>query len=185
MRLINTEGLAIFGPGSEWFWTMLQFTALAITLIAIYRQLQAQQAQMRDNTKVLQSHSHYNSLRLSNRSQEMLIESDTLSRIVTTGYATPAALNDSDWARFAAFVLLIVDSWEYMYYEHRDGAIPQPLWVGADAYFKRLVQTKPGLVRFWAELGMSYDEPFHSYVAREFTKKTEPTVPAAEAPVPA
>src|SRR5262249_31179583 len=38
----NTDGLAIFGPGSEWFWAMAQFLALAVTGFAIYRQLQAQ-----------------------------------------------------------------------------------------------------------------------------------------------
>ena len=42
MTLINSEGMAIFGPGSEWFWSMLQFALVAITLIGIYRQLQAQ-----------------------------------------------------------------------------------------------------------------------------------------------
>ena len=41
MTLINTEGLAIIGPGSEWLWTALQFAALATTFVAIYRQLQA------------------------------------------------------------------------------------------------------------------------------------------------
>jgi hypothetical protein len=39
MTLINTKGMAFFGPGSEWFWAALQFTALTITFIAIYRQL--------------------------------------------------------------------------------------------------------------------------------------------------
>ncbi len=39
MTLINTNGMAFFGPGSEWFWAALQFTALTITFIAIYRQL--------------------------------------------------------------------------------------------------------------------------------------------------
>jgi hypothetical protein len=39
VTLINTKGLSFFGPGSEWFWAALQFTALAITFIAIYRQL--------------------------------------------------------------------------------------------------------------------------------------------------
>lgn len=39
MTLVNTNGMAFFGPGSEWFWAALQFTALAITFIAIYRQL--------------------------------------------------------------------------------------------------------------------------------------------------
>ncbi|MFZ0128312.1 MAG: hypothetical protein WAL77_02695 [Candidatus Dormiibacterota bacterium] len=39
MTFINTKGMAFIGPGSEWFWAALQFTALAITFIAIYRQV--------------------------------------------------------------------------------------------------------------------------------------------------
>jgi hypothetical protein len=39
VTLVNTNGMAFFGPGSEWFWAALQFTALTITFIAIYRQL--------------------------------------------------------------------------------------------------------------------------------------------------
>ena len=42
--VINFDGMAFIGPGSEWFWTMLQFLALAITFYAIYRQLRAQRA---------------------------------------------------------------------------------------------------------------------------------------------
>ncbi len=62
--MVNTAGLPIFGPGSEWFWTMLQFAALAITFGAIYRQLRAQQLQIRDNSKVLRSQAHYNAVLL-------------------------------------------------------------------------------------------------------------------------
>jgi len=43
--------------------------------------------------------------------------------------------------------------------------------VGADAYFKELVETKPGLTRFWSEFQASFDEPFRSYVAAEFARK--------------
>jgi hypothetical protein len=39
VTFINTNGMAFIGPGSEWFWAALQFTALTITFIAIYRQL--------------------------------------------------------------------------------------------------------------------------------------------------
>ena len=42
--LINTNGLAIFGPGSEWFWSMAQFVVVVVTLVGIYRQLRAQGA---------------------------------------------------------------------------------------------------------------------------------------------
>lgn len=50
VTLINTDGLAFIGPGSEWFWTALQFVALATTFYAIYRQLQAQHLEMQENT---------------------------------------------------------------------------------------------------------------------------------------
>ena len=39
MKLINTDGLALIGPGSEWFWTALSGIVLAVTFLAIYRQL--------------------------------------------------------------------------------------------------------------------------------------------------
>ena len=39
MNLVNWQGSAIFGPGSEWFWSMAQFVLVAVTLIGIYYQL--------------------------------------------------------------------------------------------------------------------------------------------------
>ncbi len=42
VKLINTDGLAIIGPGSEWFWAMLTMIMLTITFGAVYRQLRAQ-----------------------------------------------------------------------------------------------------------------------------------------------
>jgi hypothetical protein len=44
MSLINTNGLVIFGPGSEWFWAMAQFVLVAVTIGGIYYQLRAQAA---------------------------------------------------------------------------------------------------------------------------------------------
>ena len=45
MSLINTNGLVLIGPGSEWFWTALSGLVLAITFFAIYRQLRLQRSQ--------------------------------------------------------------------------------------------------------------------------------------------
>jgi hypothetical protein len=39
VKLINTDGLLIFGQGSEWFWSMAQFVVVVVTLFGIYRQL--------------------------------------------------------------------------------------------------------------------------------------------------
>ena len=45
MKLINTDGMTFIGPGSEWFWTALSGIILAVTFVAIYRQLRLQRSQ--------------------------------------------------------------------------------------------------------------------------------------------
>ena len=42
MQLINTNGMSFIGPGSEWFWSAISGLVLAVTFLAIYRQLRLQ-----------------------------------------------------------------------------------------------------------------------------------------------
>jgi hypothetical protein len=44
MQLVNWQG-ALIGPGSEWFWSMLQFVIVTGTLVGLYRQLRIQSHQ--------------------------------------------------------------------------------------------------------------------------------------------
>jgi hypothetical protein len=44
VSFINTNGLVIIGPGSEWFWAMAQFVLVAVTIGGIYFQLRSQAA---------------------------------------------------------------------------------------------------------------------------------------------
>jgi hypothetical protein len=41
---MSTEPIVFWGPGSEWFWAMLQFVVVAVTLVGIYYQLRLQRA---------------------------------------------------------------------------------------------------------------------------------------------
>lgn len=42
--MVNADGLMLFGAGSEWFWSMLQFLVVAITLVGISVQLRQARA---------------------------------------------------------------------------------------------------------------------------------------------
>lgn len=44
MQLVNWAG-AVFGPGSEWFWSMAQAVIVGVTLVAIYAQVRLQRSQ--------------------------------------------------------------------------------------------------------------------------------------------
>ena len=154
----------------------LQFFALAGTLYAFYHQLKAQRRELHENTKVQLSQGYYNAILLGQRPLEMLVEDDTLAAIVELGYATPEAMSSVEWARFTNFMFLQYNAWEFYYYQHRDGQIRKELWVGADNYYRWLIDTKPGLPRFWEEWNVSYDEPFRSYVTEAFAKNPAPPV---------
>jgi hypothetical protein len=39
VKLVNTDGMAFIGPGSEWFWTAITGLITVVTFVAIYRQL--------------------------------------------------------------------------------------------------------------------------------------------------
>ena len=41
MTIVNTDGMAFIGPGSEWLWLMLQALIIGATLFFVYRQLTA------------------------------------------------------------------------------------------------------------------------------------------------
>ena len=174
MKLIITVGMAFIGPGSEWFWAALTGLVLAGTGVAIYRQLRMQRLQIEDNTKLLRSQAHYNAIMLGQRPLEMLIETAGLAGVMNVACATPEAVNSEDWSRCSDYMFMQFNAWEYFYYQHRDGSIPEELWVGADNYFKMLVATKPGYARFWSESQAGFPDPFGSYTAREFAKKSAP-----------
>jgi hypothetical protein len=44
MQIVSSEPLVLIGPGSEWFWTAISAVVVAITFVAIFRQLRAQRA---------------------------------------------------------------------------------------------------------------------------------------------
>lgn len=55
MKLISSDELVLIGPGSEWFWTALQFVVVVVTLLAIYRQLSLQgRANARDEFNAIE-----------------------------------------------------------------------------------------------------------------------------------
>ncbi|MBA3687590.1 MAG: hypothetical protein H0W81_01945 [Chloroflexi bacterium] len=141
--------------------------AIAVIVSVVYLGFQ-----IRDNTKVLRSQAHYNALSLAQRPMEMMIENESLARVVNTGYATPDALSRDDWARFGNYAFIGFNGWEYMYYQHRDRAIPPELWVGADSYFRDPVLAPAGVVVHdvksrGVELGLRVVGPLESDVYSE------------------
>jgi hypothetical protein len=45
MPFVSDQPIVLIGPGSEWFWTAISWLVLAVTLVAIYRQIRVARSQ--------------------------------------------------------------------------------------------------------------------------------------------
>jgi len=140
--------------------------AAAVVVSVIYLGLQ-----IADNNRLLRSQAHYNALSLAQRPLELMVDNETLAGVVAQCDAQPALATPTNWERCLNYYFMQFNSWEYMYYQRDDGSIPSQLWVGADAYFKQLVATKPGYRRFWVQFRSSFAQPFRGYAEQEFRQK--------------
>ncbi len=163
------------------YWALIAEIAGAIAIVVSVIYLGVQ---IRANTKVLRSQAHYNALSLAQRPFEMAIADQNLADLIETYYASPEKLSEGQWFRCGNYLFMQFNSGEYLYYQNIDGSIPKQLWVGADAYFKELVETKPGLKRFWSQYQHAFDDPFRSYLTNEFAKKTSAELPHGGTPAP-
>jgi hypothetical protein len=133
--------------------------AIAVVISVIYLA-----AQIAESNKELRSQTHFNALTLGQRPLEIELRNGELASIINRGYAGPGQLTEDEWYRFTQYQVIAINAWEYYFYEKNEGSLPLYLWTGANAYYEKLIKTKPGLRRFWQENGHIYAEPFHSYV---------------------
>jgi hypothetical protein len=124
------------------YWALIAEITGAVAIVASVIYLGVQ---IRANTKAVRSQAHYNALSLAQRPFEMAIADQNLADLIETSYASPEKLSEQQWFRCGNYLFMQFNSWEYLYYQNRDSSIPIQLWVGADAYFRDLVATKPGL----------------------------------------
>ena len=127
-------------------------------------------AQIRANNKVLRSQSHYNALVLGQRPFEMMIENENLAQIVHASAANPFGLSDEEWSRVSAYIFMQLNSWEYLYYQNLETALPEQLWNGADAWYGSQARENAGWARFWQKDHIAFGEPFASHVKKEIRK---------------
>jgi hypothetical protein len=125
VKLINTDGMAFIGPGSEWFWTALSGLVLAVTFIAIYRQLGLQ----RSAAAIEQ---------MAALDREWRSE-----RLVRAKLAVVLALRDGSDAKDLDAATTVGDFWERIGFLVRDGHIEPRL---VNEYFSTMIRT------WWARL---------------------------------
>ncbi|HEU5203762.1 MAG TPA: hypothetical protein VFU17_05650 [Candidatus Limnocylindrales bacterium] len=158
---MSTEPIVFWGPGSEWFWTMLQFAVVAVTLVGIYVQFRLQRA--------ANAFDQLNRITAEMDSETMLRARLEVARAIAAGDALPdggMALVANYWEKVASLVRGGHVDRAVLYESGGSGA---PLWWAAVADAARDVRRSREDPTIWKQF---------EWLAKAFTahaeKKKEP-----------
>ena len=66
------------------------------------------------------------------------------------------------------YYFVLFNTWEYIYYQNIDEALPEAFWEGADAYYSNELKNTQGFRLFWEEYDSAFAEPFKNHVLEIF-----------------
>jgi hypothetical protein len=150
-------------------WEIATFIVETVAAVGVIFSVIYLAIQVGGTNSALRAQTHDNLLTQLNQPIMLAVDNAELSDLVLRGMSDPSTLSDVEWSRYANYLIITNNTWEYGYYLNRDAATPPELWVGMDAYYSDLAKNQPGLKRFWKEYGFGYAEPFHSYADQFFS----------------
>lgn len=144
----------------------LQFMAQVadlISAIAIFVSLVYLAIQMRQNTRSLRAENYAHALDRVANMQARLSTNPELVRIFNVGLADPLALRRSERVQFTWSLYEMFGSFEFMYLQSREGALPDDVW-------KRWADTTswwlqwPGVQQWWRSQPTPFSASFAAFV---------------------
>jgi len=145
--------------------------ALGVIVSVIYLAVQ-----VGDGNNELRSQNHHNALTLAQRPMEMLIADKELAKLKVSARKNPSDLSETDIERLVHYDFLLFNSWEFGFYQNRQGNIPPELWVGHDGWMRGEVKSNPSFEVSWRSLEHSFATPFRNYVNEVFRQKGNGTL---------
>jgi len=150
-------------------WEIATFVVETVAAVGVIFSVIYLAIQVGGTTSALRAQTHDNVLNQGTQQFMMTMNNPGFSALINKGKNDPGGLSDAEWSRFTDYLIVINNTWEYVYYLDQDAATPPEIWVGINAYYSDLAKNKPGLKRFWREYSYIYAEPFRSYADQFFS----------------
>ena len=122
--------------------------------------------QVADNNKFLRSQAHYNALELNINPMVAVISDDELAELLVSCDRGLADLTEGQIRQCDFYYFVLFNTWEYIYYQNIDEALPEAFWEGADAYYSNELENTQGFRIFWEKYESAFAKPFKSHVLR-------------------
>ena len=144
-------------------WEALGAIGEIVGAVAVVVTLGYLAVQIRQNTRSQRSTTIQSMRKMVQELDLLLASAPELNRIWTLGRKDPACLDDEQWGRFSALVLMFYRNFENAYYESQNKAVDERIYRPWATYSLRL-SSQPGVVRWWESYRGLMSEEFQHYV---------------------
>ena len=124
--------------------------------------------QVADNNKFLRSQAHYNALEMNISPLVAVISDGELAELLVRCDRGIADLTEGQIRQCDFYYFVLFNTWEYIYYQNIDEALPEAFWEGANAYYSNELKNTQGFRIFWEKYETAFAEHLKSHVLEIF-----------------
>lgn len=144
-------------------WEAVGAVAESLGAIGVVATLIYLSKQVRENTASLRRATTHDALRSVADFNQFVAGDPALVDLFWRGTANPAELSAEEWHRFVSVASTLIRKFELLYLDHVDGTLSDDIWE-AQANNIRTWMVKPGVVRWFEELGPHVHPSFRTFV---------------------
>jgi len=144
-------------------WSAISAVAEVLGAIGVVITLLYLSRQVRDNTRSIRRSTTHDALRSVAEFNQFIASDSQLVDLFWRGTSAPAELSDPEWRRFVSLASTLIRKFELLYLDHANGTLADDVWE-TQANNIRTWMTKPGVTRWFDELGAHVHPSFRRFV---------------------
>lgn len=144
-------------------WSAVSAVAEVLGAIGVVVTLLHISGQVRENTRSIRRSTTHDALRSIADFNQFIASDPQLVDLFWRGTADPDHLSNEEWQRFVSLASTLIRRFELLFLDHAGGTLADDIWE-AQANNIRTWMTKPGVVRWFDELGSHVHPGFRTFV---------------------
>ncbi len=145
-------------------WSAVSAVAEVLGAIGVVVTLLHISRQVRENTRSIRRSTTHDALRSIADFNQFIASDPHLVDLFWRGSADPADLSGVEWQRFVSLASTLIRKFELLYLDYSSGSLSDDIWE-AQVNNIQTWMTKPGVVRWFDELGSHVHPSFRRFVA--------------------
>ena len=147
-------------------WEAIGAVGEALGALGVITTLGYLAVQIRQNTKSVRRTAHISTTDAFNQLSSLVVQDPEVARISRIGALDPGKLNEEERYRFERLTGMLINNFENLFFQHRDGLLETERWESYEETLRGLVSSPGFSIVYWQHVRLRHrlGKSFRTYV---------------------